>query len=345
MKIEAIARWFLILLLPAMLLAALLLRSQATGQAVTLKARMPEQGGWLPADLTVQAGEPLHLRLTSDAVLHGFAIGQSDLPAVDVYPGQTTELTLNFDEPGKYTYYCTRWCGANHWRMRGSIEVLPAPGMPIPPAEEAAGEQPLFLQLGVKLDEPRHSDTLPPQGRPDARRGQALGVSLPEGYLAAEYYRTHSPLEVWASLRQEPVTATLGDQQVWDLVAWVWRQGTTPSKLAEGQALYARDCAACHGESGAGDGVMADEVAAEYAASAEFHSGSDHAMNQPGEGSAAGPVDFTDPHRALATSPVIQEGKIVRGGMGTGMPYWGPIFTEEQVWALVDTLWTFQFDY
>jgi mono/diheme cytochrome c family protein len=91
--------------------------------------------------------------------------------------------------------------------------------------------------------------------------------------------------------------------------------------------------------------VMADEVAAEYVASAEMHSGSDHAMNQPGGGSAAGPVDFTDPHRALATSPVIQEGKIVRGGMGTGMPYWGPIFTEEQVWALVDYLWTFQFDY
>lgn len=24
------------------------------------------------------------------------------------------------------------------------------------------------------------------------------------------------------------------------------------------------------------------------------------------------------------------QGKILRGGMGTGMPYWGPIFTEEQ---------------
>jgi len=26
------------------------------------------------------------------------------------------------------------------------------------------------------------------------------------------------------------------------------------------------------------------------------------------------------------------------------MPYWGPIFTEDQVWALVAYLWTFQFD-
>ena len=33
--------------------------------------------------------------------------------------------------------------------------------------------------------------------------------------------------------------------------------------------------------------------------------------------------------------------KIRRGGMGTGMPYWGSIFTEEELAALVDYLWTF----
>ena len=65
------------------------------GQAgtVTLHARMPESGGWTPADLTVAAGQPLHLRLTSDDVMHGFAIGQSDQPAVDVKPGEMTDLT------------------------------------------------------------------------------------------------------------------------------------------------------------------------------------------------------------------------------------------------------------
>jgi hypothetical protein len=26
------------------------------------------------------------------------------------------------------------------------------------------------------------------------------------------------------------------------------------------------------------------------------------------------------------------------------MPYWGPIFTDDQTWSLVDYLWTFQFD-
>jgi mono/diheme cytochrome c family protein len=30
--------------------------------------------------------------------------------------------------------------------------------------------------------------------------------------------------------------------------------------------------------------------------------------------------------------------------MGTGMPYWGPIFTDEQTWALVAYLYSIQFD-
>jgi hypothetical protein len=38
----------------------------------------------------------------------------------------------------------------------------------------------------------------------------------------------------------------------------------------------------------------------------------------------------------LGASPALLQGKIIRGGMGTGMPYWGPIFTEAQTWALVD---------
>ncbi len=56
------------------------------------------------------------------------------------------------------------------------------------------------------------------------------------------------------------------------------------------------------------------------------------------------PADFTDPESMLGASPALLQGKILRGGMGTGMPYWGPIFTEDQLWALVSYLWSFQFE-
>jgi mono/diheme cytochrome c family protein len=57
------------------------------------------------------------------------------------------------------------------------------------------------------------------------------------------------------------------------------------------------------------------------------------------------PVDFTDTKRMLGASPALLEGKILRGGMGTGMPMWGSIFTEEQIWDLITYLYSFQFEY
>ncbi len=56
------------------------------------------------------------------------------------------------------------------------------------------------------------------------------------------------------------------------------------------------------------------------------------------------PADFTNAQAMMAASPALLQGKIIRGGMGTGMPYWGPIFTEAQTWSLVGYLWAFQFE-
>jgi len=284
---------------------------------IILHARMPEAGGWTPGDLTVAVNQPLRLRLTSDDVMHGFAIGQSGQPAVDVKPGEIADITLTFDKPGTYTFYCTRWCGPNHWRMRGTIEVLGAP-RPAPPAAP-----PLYLTLGLDIDAPHPAGVLP-VGRPSANRGATLDVSLPAAYLAQVYYRSHSPAEAWLALRGENSARHLSDAEVWDLVAFVWQANSTPQALAEGQALYAANCAACHRESGRGDGVMAQPFEAGHA--------------------QVSPANFTDTAQMLGASPALLQGKIVRGGMGTGMPYWGPIFTEAQTWALVDYLWTFSME-
>ena len=51
------------------------------------------------------------------------------------------------------------------------------------------------------------------------------------------------------------------------------------------------------------------------------------------------PADFTDARRMLAGSTELYTAKIRRGGMGTGMPYWGSIFTEEELEAVVDYVW------
>ena len=307
---------------------------QLRAQGTVVHARMAETGGWMPESLTAEVGKPLHLRLTSDDVTHGFAVGQSSLPPVDVKPGEVTEVSLTFDKPGKYTFYCTRWCSINHWRMRGTIEVRGAGR-----SSKEFVKQPLYVSLDQDIDAVIHSDVIPAM-KPSSARGAALvaGHSLNSQiakYRIAEYYLSHSPVELWKKVRAEPDLKALSDQDIWDLVAFVWRSNLTPQALQAGKQLYAANCAACHGEKGASDGVFASKLAASKTGEA--------AAMKPGAMTTR-PADFTNPATMLASSPARLQGKILRGGMGTGMPYWGPIFTEDQIWDLVDYLWAFQFN-
>jgi len=250
---------------------------------------------------------------------------------VDVLPGKPTEVTLTFDEPGTYTFYCTRWCGADHWRMRGTITVTGDQY-----ADHTLPDPPLYLQLGMDLDAPHELHDFDLNRLPSVEKGAALDVSLPSEFLTLEYYRAHTPYQAWEDLNSEPVTTHLNEAQVWDLVAWIWEQNTNPTELVEGKVLYQRDCAACHGVEGAGDGIFGVKGTAENGSPHELGL-DDHSLETP--------TNFKDPNHMLAASSAVLQGKIIRGGMGTGMPSWGLIYTEEQTWALVDFLWTFVFDF
>lgn len=103
------------------------------------------------------------------------------------------------------------------------------------------------------------------------------------------------------------------------MVAYLWSTNTTPESLETGEALYARNCVGCHGEAGGGDGPGSRSL--------------EHA-----------PADFTAARTMAGGTGEIYYAKIRRGGMGTGMPYWGTIFTEEETWSVVDYLWTFLFN-
>jgi mono/diheme cytochrome c family protein len=181
-----------------------------------------------------------------------------------------------------------------------------------------------------------------PAEKPSAARGVSLGVSLDR---IATPDQTQSPAQVWHQLRSSSITQQLSDEQVWDLVALTWRSNTTPERLIEGQQLYAQNCAACHGETGKGDGVIAPSLKKTPMPGMTMtrQETLTRQKNLTGHETVA-PINFTDAKNMLGASDAILEGKIMRGGMGSGMPYWGPIFTAEQIQALVDYLWTFQFD-
>jgi mono/diheme cytochrome c family protein len=290
---------------------------------------MAESGGWSPEILRAEVGKPLHLSLTSDDVVHGFAIGQMDMDPVDVEPGKVSEVALTFDKPGVYTFFCTRWCGPNHWRMRGTIEVS-GPS----PVSEPEASTPLYVTLGLDIDAP-HEAPVVPSRQPSATNGRRLADQLQiDRFTHPDFYRANSPYQVFEALGASGLT----DSEKWDVVSYLWQSNTTPEALAKGRELYAQNCAACHGEKGGGDGVFADDLAQAGEASMQSMTGAGAMAMQT-------PADFTDPKRMLGASPALLEGKILRGGMGTGMPMWGSIFTEDEISDLVAYLYSFQFEY
>lgn len=298
-------------------------------QTPLIHASIAESGGWSPDVIQAKVGEPLHLKFTSDDVMHGFAVGQMDLTPVDIEPGKVSETTLTFDKPGIYTFFCTRWCGLNHWRMRGTIEVTGETD------SSAPASPPLYVTLGLNLDAPHPADVVP-VAKPSALHGQELAARIPDLpiYQSTDYYRTHSPSQVFQDLS----TSGLTDSQRWDVVAAIWQSNTTSEGLVEGKKLFAQNCAACHGETGGGNGVFADDLSAAGEASAQTMSGAQDMIMQT-------PANFSDPKRMLGASPALLQGKILRGGMGTGMPMWGSIFTDGQIWNVITYLYSFQFDY
>ena len=348
MKPEFLARIFLLLVLIAAGAVGVLAAGPALGfgspagtPVYELHARMPENGGWSLNSIEAKVGQPIHLRMTSDDVLHSFAIGQSAAAPLDILPGEWQETTLVFDKPGRYTFYCTRWCGRNHWRMRGTILVT---GEDAETGEKT--EKPLYMQLDLNVDAPHNAEVVP-QNNPSAQRGKAFEPRLPAYALDRDTYLKNSPETLWKRLRAEPQLRDLGDADLWDAVAWIWARQTSSEQLANAEKRYAVNCAACHGETGQGDGVMVEGLP--RFDPAQIHQGSHSPAGEtPESGQMAesemalsAPGDFTDPRLLLGASPALLEGKMLRGGMGTGMPYWGPIFTQEELDGLIAYLYQF----
>lgn len=300
-------------------------RTSSSGvETVVMAARTPEQGGFSPNRLTLRAGETVRLRINSADVVHGLTIPGMNVNIDEIYPGKVVEIDVTPDKPGRYAFACTRWCGVDHWRMRGVIEVTGDE-----PLSAATVEPPLFQQLGIDLDAMRHAAQATPAASPSSSAGAALHAPLLPDLADQTQRRARSPADAFDSLRADSANTGLSDDDVWNLVAWAWLKDVGPVALARAGTLYARDCAACHGIDGQGNGPAG--------------------LNLPGMTKMdptmpRGPADFTDPAHMLAASDALLQGKLLRGGMGTGMPEFGSLYTDEELWALVAYLRTFLFD-
>lgn len=82
-----------------------------------------------PSEVTLVEGQPVEIRLRSDDTLHGFRlVGLATNVVIPKRGKGQASVTLPALEPGRYTFECSRLCGAGHNFMRGVLVVKPAGG-------------------------------------------------------------------------------------------------------------------------------------------------------------------------------------------------------------------------
>lgn len=81
-----------------------------------------ERFSFTPSEFRVKAGAPVEIRLRSDDTDHGFRIVGTDINVTIPKRGKGV-ATVTFTPPaaGKYTFECSKLCGAGHSFMRGTL--------------------------------------------------------------------------------------------------------------------------------------------------------------------------------------------------------------------------------
>ena len=294
---------------------------------LSMRAMLPENGGWISDPLEVVAGQPVRLHIMGGEGMHALSISRTGIESPQILPGHETTFDFTAPAAGRYVIRCTVWCGRDHWRMRTVLDV----SQPYQPEQPIAYVQDkpryAFSVDALGLDNP-HPAAVLPATRPDAAVGAQVWTRLvpsqdPASLLMAAGWPQMAPDAFVQSLAADGLpmlTAQVGltGGERWDMTAFLWQNMASPDELALGQRLYSQDCASCHGENGGGDGFDAAAV--------------------PGV-----VPSFRDGATALGASPALYYAKIARGGMGTGMPNWGTVYSEDELWAVVDVLMGFQF--
>jgi len=106
----------------ALALATLAVVRGAQAEPPTVVAISARRFEFSPAEVTLERGQPVVLRLTSLDVTHGFYSKQLGLDEL-IEPGKVLEVPLTPGEAGRFTIICDHFCGAGHGNMKMVVVV------------------------------------------------------------------------------------------------------------------------------------------------------------------------------------------------------------------------------
>ncbi len=92
-----------------------------SSQVVTVTA---SNWKFTPAEITVHAGKPVTLQLSSSEGVHGFASSDFGIASTIIAPGSTKTVKFTPSKVGTYTIHCSVMCGQGHSNMTLVIRVV-----------------------------------------------------------------------------------------------------------------------------------------------------------------------------------------------------------------------------
>jgi len=265
-------------------------------------------------------------------------------------------------------------------RMRGGAAAVgaglaeapaPKPLVPVNPRPSAERGRVTFERtcyvchgVGGLGDGPSAASLVSPQKNPMTDFFKMLGMrvagerlpSRPANFHNQVAMRLNSPFTMFETIRLGrphtampafgpkpaygalPFSPRLTDAQIWDVLFYEWSFATTPQTVSTGRAIYqaraidigaaAVTCAACHGPAGDGrGGALSGDMAAKVW----------------GWRHQASAGVFTNATLMAQRKPSELYQRILNGR--ALMPAYRGKLTEEEIWALVDYVWTFVYEY
>ena len=111
----------------------------------------------------------------------------------------------------------------------------------------------------------------------------------------------------------------LTEQEMWDVVFYVWTFQSSEELKAQGKAVYDEKCAKCHGENGDGKGPDAGDLEKE-------------------------PTNFTDFKKMVGEKSNGFFKDITDGEKDEGMPSFKKKLSPGERWNVIDYIWSFSYE-
>ena len=97
----------------------------ARTDAIFLRVRTVEGGGFDPARIVVKQGQRVKIRILAEDVTHGFQLLHFGVDAGAVKTGTTKVVEFTADRAGEFPFYCSVRCSPLHMALMGTLVVEP----------------------------------------------------------------------------------------------------------------------------------------------------------------------------------------------------------------------------